>query len=131
MIECLTKTVNDNFDILNLRFCKVGINKDTWPQKKEKLNQMLKVLSETESVYEKYGRNIPMFISQTSLHAWRLSITSAINLIEEQFDAGFKYVLTGKFNQDPLERLISLRYSIAEQSLFNFEFSDFSVLFVR
>lgn len=120
MIECLTKTVNDNFDILNLRFCKVGINKDTWPQKKEKLNQMLKVLSETESVYEKYGRNIPMFISQTSLHAWRLSITSAINLIEEQFDAVFKYVLTGKFNQDPLERLISLRYSIVEQSLYNF-----------
>lgn len=73
---------------------------------------MLQVLSETEHVYEENGRNIPMFVSQTSLHAWRLSIRSAINLIEEQFDAGLKGVLTGKFNQDSLERLICLRYSI-------------------
>ena len=53
-----------------------------------------------------------MFVLQTSLCAWRLSITSAIYLIEEQFDAGLKDALTGKFNQDPLERLICLRYSI-------------------
>jgi hypothetical protein len=37
------------------------------------------------------------------------SITSAINLIEEQFDAGLKGVFTVKFNQDPFERLICLR----------------------
>jgi hypothetical protein len=73
---------------------------------------MIQVLAETERVYEENGRNINMFVSQTSVCAWRLSITSAINLIEEQFDAGLKGVLTGKFNQDPLERLICLRYSI-------------------
>ncbi|KZR95552.1 Uncharacterized protein APZ42_010678 [Daphnia magna] len=34
-IERLTKVMNDVFYILNLRFCKVGIAKDTFPPKKE------------------------------------------------------------------------------------------------
>ena len=51
-IERLTKVMSDVFDILNLRFCKEGITKDSWPQKKEKLNEMLRILAETERVYE-------------------------------------------------------------------------------
>lgn len=104
-IERLTKMMNDVFDILNLRFCKEGIVHATWENKKGKLNQMLQALSETERVFEEHGKNVKMFVSETSLQAWRLTINSAINLIEEQFKAGIKVVLTGKFNQDPLERL--------------------------
>ncbi|KZS06429.1 Uncharacterized protein APZ42_030122 [Daphnia magna] len=120
-IERLTKVMNDVFYILNLRFCKVRITKDTFPPKKEKLNHMLQVLSETEHVYEENGRNIPMFVSQTSLHAWRLSIRSAINLIEEQFDAGLKGVLTGKFNQEPLERLFGIVRSVDKEGTRDFK----------
>ncbi|EFX61647.1 hypothetical protein DAPPUDRAFT_338581 [Daphnia pulex] len=53
-----------------------------------------------------------MFVFQTSLQAWRLSITGAINLIEEQFEAGIRVVLTGKFNHDPLEMLFGIIRSV-------------------
>ncbi|KAK4003944.1 hypothetical protein OUZ56_005689 [Daphnia magna] len=73
---------------------------------------MLQALSETERVFEEHGKNVKMFVSETSLQAWRLTINSAINLIEEQFKAGIKVVLTGKFNQDPLERLFGIVRSV-------------------
>ncbi|KAI9565536.1 hypothetical protein GHT06_009328 [Daphnia sinensis] len=50
-----------------------------------------------------------MFASITTIRGWRLSVRSAIALIEEQFNAGFDFVLTaGKWNQDPLERLFGI-----------------------
>jgi hypothetical protein len=69
-IERLTKLMIDIFDILNLRFCSEGINPEIW-KKKGKLIQMLQVFSETKRVYKENGKNINMFVSQTSLQAWR------------------------------------------------------------
>ena len=64
---------------------------------------MLCVLDQSEKVYKETGTTIKMFASITTIRAWRLSIRSAIALIEEMFNAGFHFVLTGKWNQDPLE----------------------------
>lgn len=71
--------------------------------KKFILDQMLAVLDQTEKIYTVTGSSIKMFAALTTIKGWRLSIRSAIALIEEQFNAGFDYVLTGKWNQDPLE----------------------------
>ena len=74
-----------------------------WHVKKSILDDMLCVLDQSEKVYKETGTTIKMFASITTIRAWRLSIRSAIALIEEMFNAGFHFVLTGKWNQDPLE----------------------------
>jgi hypothetical protein len=43
------------------------------------------------------------FVKKITIHAWRLSVRSAMALIKEQLNAAFAYALTGKWNQDPLE----------------------------
>ena len=47
--------------------------------------------------------NIHMFASPITMDGWRMTVTSIIALIEECFGAGYRYALTGKWNQDPLE----------------------------
>ena len=44
-----------------------------------------------------------MFASQTTMEGWRLTIKSMIDLIEELFDHGYKFVLTAMCNQDIIE----------------------------
>jgi hypothetical protein len=49
-----------------------------------------------------------MFLSNTTLQAWRVTVLSllvlsVIALTEEMFNIGYTSVLTGKLNQDPLE----------------------------
>ncbi|KAK4006244.1 hypothetical protein OUZ56_011400 [Daphnia magna] len=80
--------------------------------KKFILDQMLDVLDQTEEIYKDTGSRIKMFASITTIRGWRLSVRSAIALIEEQFNAGFDFVLTGKWNQDPLERLFGIIRSV-------------------
>lgn len=63
---------------------------------------MLSVLATTERIYEQ-EKSMKMFVSSTTLHGWRISIKSAIELIEEMMNANYKVVLTGKLNQDPAE----------------------------
>ncbi len=104
--------MNDLFDVLNGRHPKVAITVQNWHDlkvgadgnqgKKRILDSMLAVLGETERAFERDPTK-KMFCSKTTIHAWRLSIRSAMALIEEQLNAGFAYVLTGKWNQDPLE----------------------------
>lgn len=50
-----------------------------------------------------------MFASQTTMEGWRLSIKSMVSLIEELSDFGYDYVLTGSWNQDPLEVAITVQ----------------------
>jgi isochorismate synthase EntC len=44
-----------------------------------------------------------LFASQTTMEGWRLTIKSMIDLIEELFDCGYKFVMTAMFNQDIIE----------------------------
>lgn len=110
-IERLTKTVNDNFDVLNGRHIKEGITPNNWwinahdekvKGRKQILEAMLAVLAVTERIYEK-DKNRKMFCSLTTVHGWRMTIRSVIALTEEMFNAGYTVVLTGKMNQDPVE----------------------------
>ncbi|EFX66615.1 hypothetical protein DAPPUDRAFT_331913 [Daphnia pulex] len=54
----------------------------------------------------KVGKN------SSGIRCWRLSVPSAIAFIEEKFNAGFDFVLTGKWNQDPLERRFGIIRSV-------------------
>lgn len=99
--------MNDLFDVCNGRFIKDGINIQNWGKKKSVLDAMLRVLDETEKCHRQHHKypELPkeMFVSQTTLEAWRITIHSIIALTEELLNAGYITVLTGKFNQDPLE----------------------------
>lgn len=104
--------MNDLFDVLNGRHPKVAITVQNWYDlkvgadgnqgKKRILDSMLAVLGETERAFERDSTK-KMFCLKTTIHAWRLSIRSAMALIKEQLNAAFAYALTGKWNQDPLE----------------------------
>lgn len=51
-----------------------------------------------------YDEFLPPFLSTTTNHGLRVTIQSFIDVIEMLlFKYNFKYVLTGKFNQDCLE----------------------------
>lgn len=105
----MTVLLNDCFDILNGRFPKEGLSKSAWETKKKlKLQKMLHVLDVTEQIANDPKRNrraLPdaIFMAETTLAAWRLVIHSSIGLIDELFSDGYTLVLTGRFNQDPLE----------------------------
>lgn len=108
----MTKLLNDCFDILNGRFPKEGLSKLAWEAtKKSKLQKMLYVLDLTEKIAKDPKRDrekLPdsMFMSDTTLVAWRLVILSSIGLIDELFADGYTLVLTGRFNQDPIEVIL-------------------------
>ena len=79
-------------------------------KKKAKLDAFLKILDVTAECNRTRKRNDPdiplkMFLSDTTLQAWRITVISVIALTEELLNAGYITVLTGKFNQDPLEVL--------------------------
>lgn len=96
--------------MLNGRFILKGINERNWGKKKTQLDAFLKILDVTEECNRRRKRNDPdiplkMFLSDTTLQAWRITVISVIALTEELLNAGYITVLTGKFNQDPLEVL--------------------------
>ncbi len=96
--------------MLNGRFILKGINERNWGKKKAQLDAFLKILDVTEECNRRRKRNDPdiplkMFLSDTTLQAWRITVISVIALTEELLNAGYITVLTGKFNQDPLEVL--------------------------
>lgn len=74
---------------------------------------MLHVLNVTEKIPNDPKRDknaLPdiKFMSDTTLVAWRLVIHSSIGLIDELFEAGFNVVLTGRFNQEPIEVVLHI-----------------------
>ncbi len=97
--------MNDTFDVLNGRYCKEGITLVNWASKKRVLDGMLAVLAHTERIYV-LDKSRKMFCAMTTLRGWRLTIRSVIALTEQQFNAGYSVVLTGKLNQDPVEVII-------------------------
>lgn len=49
-----------------------------------------------------------IFMADTTLQSWRLVPHRSIGLIDELFQANFKVVLTGRFNQNPIEVIKTL-----------------------
>jgi hypothetical protein len=105
--EKMTLLMNDVFDIMNGRFIAAGINRKNWEKKKKVLDVFLKVLEDTEAIYEEEnkGSRMNMFMSTTTLRSWRVTTLSTIALAEEMlsYDEDYFTVLTGKLNQDPIE----------------------------
>ena len=127
--ERLTKLMNDVFDAMNGRFVAGGINIRNWYKKKEKLDVFLKILDVTEEYHRTRKQNDPdipvkMFLSETTLQSWRISILSVIALTEEKFKAGYITILTGKLNQDPLE--VKFKFYMVFLCLFNLFLSVFT-----
>lgn len=70
------------------------------------LEKMLECLWDTEHAMLSGQSNTPMFLSETTMYALRVTILSTISLTNELFDTyKYKYVLTGKLNQDCVEVL--------------------------
>ena len=109
--------MNDVFDVLNGRFFAAGIsnktdkndtaNRTVKEVKWVKLNAMLDVLDVTESMQKERVKHsdspLEMFCSTTTLKAWRLTINSAMALADEMLQNDYHTVLSGKWNQDPVE----------------------------
>lgn len=66
--------------------------------------------------WERYIRTLPapqqkQFLSDQTCRGLRISLNSTLELSKLLLSDGFAYVLTGKFNQDPLEvSLVNLHY---------------------
>lgn len=119
--ERKTKLLNDGFDVMNGRNMSESITESNWkphfgkdgkqkPGKKAIIQKMLSEIELTESfANDPLNRpQLPTFASQTTLEGWRLTILSTIGLTEEllyPIDPTEKYdfVLTARWNQDPLE----------------------------
>jgi hypothetical protein len=64
----------------------------------------LEALFETEFPVASKGKSgYPPFLSQTTMGALRISILSSIELTNELFQNSYKYILSGKWNQDCIE----------------------------
>lgn len=65
---------------------------------------MLTCLDDTERALLSKQSDRPMFLAETTLFALRVTIKSTISLTEELLNTfKYKYVLTGKLNQDCVE----------------------------
>jgi len=78
------------------------------------LEKLLQCLWDTEHAMLSGKSNRPMFASDTTLKALRVSILSTISLTEELFSKkyGYKYVLSGKWNQDCIEVVLYHLFTI-------------------
>lgn len=102
--EDLCLLLNDAFDVMNGRRWKERIHHGNWEEKKKHLTDLIDAINETEahSLESKY--NGKPFLSDTSLKAMRLTLTSAMELTEFLLNkCSYDFVLSGKFNQDCLE----------------------------
>ena len=70
------------------------------------LADLLIAVDDSERFEKESG--IPAFASQQTLDSLRLSLSSCYNLTQELLDADYDFVLTGKFNQDCIERFFGI-----------------------
>ena len=103
-MEDLCLLLNNTFDALNGRRFKERIWSGNWQQHKRNLKQLLTALDDTEAHSDESKEHAKPFISDTSLKAMRVTLTSAIELVEFLLNkCNYSFVLTGKFNQDCIE----------------------------
>ena len=81
-----TVLLNDAFDVMNWRRWMERIHHGNWEEKKKHLADLIDAINETEahSLESKY--NGKPFLSDTSLKAMRLTLTSAMELTEFLLD---------------------------------------------
>lgn len=95
--------MNDVFDILNARHAKESFTLEIWNNRaKRMLELFLTMIDDTDSVVKNDPKKLP-FAAKTTLESWRMTLKSALALTEEYFKAGYSFVLTSKWNQDPIE----------------------------
>lgn len=102
--QLMCQTLNHAFDVLKGKKYQDRITTYNWDKRKKILLDLLQVINETgEHSLESKSNGRP-FLSDTSLMAMRITITSAIEL-NEFLQKTFKnaFVLSGKFNQDCFE----------------------------
>lgn len=99
-----TRKMNDIFDLLNGRRPVDGIRLNSSRDRLQELHDASRWLDD----WETYVLTLPVaqqkqFLSRQTCQGLRITLKSAIDLSRVLLHAGFSYVLTGKFNQDPLE----------------------------
>lgn len=100
----LPQLLNNSFDTMNGRHFGERIWSGNWQRHKKNLTDLLNALNNTE-IHSKISKeNFRPFLSDTSLKAMRVTVTSTIQLVEFLLGGcNYDYVLTGKFNQDCIE----------------------------
>lgn len=115
---------------MNARCPRDGIHLKNWEHKKKRLMELMKVLENTDKFIKLKHLSMsrpedrsechyqgvirpeypPPFISQETIKSLRITIKSITELVELLLASPFdlKYVLTGKFNQDCLEVILSI-----------------------
>ncbi|KZS05245.1 Uncharacterized protein APZ42_031632 [Daphnia magna] len=110
-IEDLVLLLNNTFDALNGRQFKYRIFSGNWQQHKRVLLQLLQALDDSEAHWKASKDNEKPFLSDISLKAMRVTLNSAIQLVEFLLDkCNYSLVLSGKFNQDCIEVDSSVLY---------------------
>ncbi|KAJ3656494.1 hypothetical protein Zmor_015567 [Zophobas morio] len=97
-----TKRVNNLFDALNRRHPLEGIRENS--KDFDTLNENLAWFNEWERMVEEGKISKSQFLTKSTTEGLRVTILSTIELCKYLLSNGFKYVLTNKMNQDPLER---------------------------
>ncbi|KAK4006226.1 hypothetical protein OUZ56_011382 [Daphnia magna] len=104
--EAMVRLLNNAFDVMNGRHIQESICKENWESKCKILNELLEAIDMSEHMSKE--ANLTPFLSQTTIEALRLTLTSIIDLTNDLFDDNYTFVLTGKFNQDCIEVFILL-----------------------
>ncbi|KAG0442857.1 hypothetical protein HPB47_015547 [Ixodes persulcatus] len=95
-----TKRRNDVFDALNVNLPSRGIKEES--KEIKIITDFLELVDETEHNHN--TRGTVMFASPVTTQSLRVTLASVRDLISDLLRTGAHYVLTGKLNQDPLER---------------------------
>ncbi|KAM7302656.1 hypothetical protein ISCGN_018164 [Ixodes scapularis] len=99
-----TALVNDLFDALNAKLPVRGVKEGS--EKITTITEFLELVNITEQ--NNRTRGTSMFASQVTMESLRVTLASARDLITDLLGSGAEYVLTGKLNQDPLERFFGM-----------------------
>ncbi|KAH7932519.1 hypothetical protein HPB52_024445 [Rhipicephalus sanguineus] len=105
-----TSLVNDLFDALNVKLPRFGIRSSS--NEIEVIGEFLRLVNVTEQNHIREGT--VMFASQVTMESLRVTLASVLDLIRDLLSKGAQYVLTGKLNQDPLERFFGITRSFGE-----------------
>jgi len=78
--------------------------------------------------WERYIRTLPaphqkQFLSDQTCHGLRISLHSTLELSKLLLAEGFSYVLTGKFNQDPLEVSLLISFNHPYCSVYSTQYT--------
>ncbi|KAH6945333.1 hypothetical protein HPB50_007887 [Hyalomma asiaticum] len=105
--ETFTRMVNDLFDALNIKLPSRGVRRHS--KEIQLIKDFVELLNTTER--NSVEKNLKLFASQQTTESLRVTLLSTIDIIEYLLAQGAHYVLTAKFNQDPLERHFGLARS--------------------